>query len=232
MATYYLMNSIQFQGTTLQAGRFINDVVDDVTALQAAGAWLIDSSTAGLEAASLIAQKHWFKDGAADSIMQAALNSHQETVIGTLGARVTALESGTVQLTSDGGFAIPIINKTGAASIKGTVVSASGALDNAFIAQSVEYDSIGIVYENGVADGDECLVVVGGKAKVLLQNGIGTLAGFWVRASSVDGRAYAASAPSGGFPGATDEHFKEIGHCLETVTGGTDKLCLCLLHFN
>lgn len=50
--------------------------------------------------------------------------------------------------------------------------------------------------------------------------------------SDVDGRANCTIAnPGPGLP-AADTHFKEIGHCLQSVAGGTDKLARVTLHFN
>lgn len=36
----------------------------------------------------------------------------------------------------------------------------------------------------------------------------------------------------GGTPPASEQHFKESGHCLETKGAGTDVLVLLSLHFN
>ena len=53
-----------------------------------------------------------------------------------------------------GGVAKKMINKTGAASVKGTVVEADGAVDDAFeISGANGNHSIGVVYDDGIADG-------------------------------------------------------------------------------
>ena len=49
-----------------------------------------------------------------------------------------------------------------------------------------------------------------------------------VGAADVAGRADATSAT----PPAAPTHFEEIGHCLQTISGGTDVLCRVVLHFN
>ena len=132
-----------------------------------------------------------------------------------------------------GGQMLPLINKTGAPSVKGSVVSLSLTTDNAFALQSNEYDAIGVVYEGGVADGQECLVVVNGVAQVLLENNTVATRGYWVYSSAVDGRANASLAlPPGGTISALENHFKEIGHCMESKAAGTNVLAKCIIHFN
>jgi hypothetical protein len=138
-----------------------------------------------------------------------------------------------VALTELGGLAVKLTNKTGSNSIKGTVVKASTTDDLAFAAQAAQYESFGIVYEDGIADGSECFIVVQGVAEVLLEDTTAAEHGNWVYCSTVDGRANATLPfpPGGGIP-EHDEHFKEVGHCLQTVSSGTDVLAKCVLHFN
>lgn len=133
--------------------------------------------------------------------------------------------------TPEGGRTVRLINKTGAPTVKGAMVSASPTVDGAFVLQSNEYDTIGAVYEAGIPDGMSCRVVGAGVAQVLLENGTAATRGNWVHAAATDGRADASlAAPGGaGFPEAA-EHFKELGHCIETVTAGTDKLARVVLH--
>lgn len=132
-----------------------------------------------------------------------------------------------------GGQMIALRNKTGAASVKGTVVSLSDTTDDSFKLQSSEFDAVGVVYESGIADGSECWVVISGKAQVLLTDGTASTRGYWVYADAVDGRANASVAiPAGGTIQELQNHFKEIGHCLESKTAGTNVLAKCVLHFN
>jgi len=134
--------------------------------------------------------------------------------------------------TADGGTAVQIINKTGAASVKGTIVDLHSD-DNSFQLSAEESDTIGVVYEAGVADGALCWLTITGKAKVMLVDATASTAGYWVYASDTAGRANATSAlPPGGSIASIDNHFKEIGHCLESKTAGTDVLALINLHFN
>lgn len=134
--------------------------------------------------------------------------------------------------TADGGFAVQMVNKTGAASVKGSLVDLH-ANDNSFQLSSEEFDTIGVVYEAGVADASLCWVTITGKAKVLIEDATASTAGYWVYSSTTAGRANATLAlPAGGTIGALENHMKEIGHCLESKSSGTDVLALVNLHFN
>jgi len=128
---------------------------------------------------------------------------------------------------------IQLINKTGVSSVKGTLVSASQTTDLAFGIQTSEYDTIGVVAEDGKADGESTLLAVHGIADVLLKDGTASTRGYWVKADAIDGRANATQAlPAGGTIAAIDDHFKEIGHCLESKASGVNVLCKVMLHFN
>lgn len=135
-------------------------------------------------------------------------------------------------LTPEGGYAVRLTNKTGAPSVKGTVVAASTTTANSFeLTSADDFDPIGIVYEDGIADGALCWVVIGGRAQVKLENSVGSTVGYWVRTSTTaGGRADATNAAP---PGLVLQHFAEIGHCLETVAGTAGgALCYIILHFN
>jgi hypothetical protein len=138
-------------------------------------------------------------------------------------------ESAKVKQTIEGGIAIKLTNKTGANSVKGTVVYADPAVDNAFEVNPTNGDMpFGVVYESGIADGSECWVVVSGIAEVLLVNTVASTRSYVAYSSgSVAGRIDTAAT----VPAATT-HFREIGHTMESKTGGTDVLIKCLLHFN
>lgn len=136
--------------------------------------------------------------------------------------------------TADGGMAIQLVNKTGGASIKGTVGHPyhATAVDLAFdLIPDDEPDNIGIVYETGVADGDLCWIVVKGLAKIYFEGAVAR--GQFVRSQvAADGGTvgYAVSEATPTAPFTTDKHFQELGHILET-TGGAG-LSTCLLHAN
>lgn len=136
-----------------------------------------------------------------------------------------------IRLTSTGGLAVKLTNRTGASTVKGTLVHCSLTYDNAFdIAPADSYDCVGVVLNSGNANGAASYIVIAGITEVLLKDGTSSTRGNWVKASDTAGRADASGAvPS---PPTADAHFKEIGHCLESKTSGTDVLCKIMLHFN
>lgn len=132
-----------------------------------------------------------------------------------------------------GGLMIKLTNKTGGNSVAGEVVTPASATSNAVIkvTQNVP-NAIGVFYESGVADGQEAWIVVSGIADVYFIGSVtrGQLARTFVTADGdyVIGQAKGEDVPTSPF--ATDKHFCEIGHILESRTGaGAAK---CVLHFN
>lgn len=113
--------------------------------------------------------------------------------------------SGTNGFTSEGGIYEIFINKTGADSVKGTIVVASTSVDNAVsIAPAGSPMPIGVIYESGIADGSSVKVVVYGKAQVLLADGHAATHGYWCGVSSlVAGRMYPYCTT---FPGNWTQH--------------------------
>lgn len=146
-----------------------------------------------------------------------------------LDTRVTALSTSVTQVKM-----VQLSNKTGVASVKGSVVSASTAVDNAFMLQTNEFDTIGIVAESGIADGSLCWIITSGIAEVLLKDNTAATRGNWVIAADTDGRADATQPTP--FPNNTlnehTQHFKEIGHCTESKIAGTNVLAKCIVHCN
>ena len=140
-----------------------------------------------------------------------------------------------VAFTSDGGIAIRLINKTSAASVKGRLVALHTTTSGAYMLNPANgFMPIGVEYETGIADGSPSWIVVSGIADVLLEDTTSGTTGYWVGVStSQAGRANAATAapPGGGIP-ELDRHTQEIGHCIQTITGGTDVLCRIIIHFN
>ena len=129
-----------------------------------------------------------------------------------------------------GGVMVKLTNKTGASSVKGTVVYVNPSVDNAFGVNPIDGDMpFGVVFESGIADGSECWVVVDGIAEILIVDGqAATRSYIAYSSSSVAGRVDTAAS----VPAADDVHFREIGHTLESKAGGTDILCKCVIHFN
>jgi len=144
------------------------------------------------------------------------------------------LNNNIVMITEVGGYAIKLTNKTGGASIKGTIAHPyyTAAVDNAFdLVPDDEPDQIGVVYGSGVADGSECWVVINGCAEIYFEAAVtrGEFARSQVAADGgTVGYAIAEAAPSSPF--ATDKHFQELGHVIQT-TGGAG-LAKCILHTN
>jgi hypothetical protein len=152
-----------------------------------------------------------------------------ETIDGFGGGSATVHTDTT---TGERGFLVKIINRTGATSVKGTLVSASTTADGEAIKQANEYDTIGVIYQAGIAEGSPMWIwVTGSIAQVLYKNSTAATHGNILIADAVDGRASDIANPGGGLPG-TDTHFKECGHVLESKGAGTNVLVLAMLHFN
>ena len=136
-------------------------------------------------------------------------------------------------ITPEGGYAIKLINKTGGASVKGYAVTTSDTTDNA--ARNIVVDvpnPIGVIYESGVADGQPMWVVVSGIAEAYFQNAPtrAFLARGFITGDTgyVSGQIKSEALPTSPF--ATDKHFYELGHILETK--GAPGLAKMVLHFN
>jgi hypothetical protein len=142
------------------------------------------------------------------------------------------LTNAKIAFTDDGGLAIRLINGTGADSVKGTVIH-SHTSDLTVEATPVNVpDAFGVVYEDDIANGQEMWVVIAGIADVLFSNAptAGYLArtGLTVDTGEVAGQALSENIPTSPF--ATDKHFCEIGHILETKAAAG--LAKVNLHFN
>ena len=136
---------------------------------------------------------------------------------------------GTVAYSPLGGIMVKLTNKTGANSVKGTVVYASTTTDNAFGVNPIDGDMpFGVVYDNGIADGAECWVVISGIAEVLMTDSAAATRSYIAYSSATTAGRISVSASA---PAATT-HFREIGHTLESKTAGTNVLVKCILHFN
>jgi hypothetical protein len=143
------------------------------------------------------------------------------------------IESKKIKLTETGGFAIRLTNKTGGASVKGNCVTADDTQNNAVKLVPINVPNcIGVFLDSDIADGTEAWVVVSGIADVYFWGSTtrGHLArtGLTADTGEVAGQALSEAIPSSPF--ASDKHFCEIGHVLETRTGAG--LAKCNLHFN
>lgn len=131
-------------------------------------------------------------------------------------------------ITPEGGFFIRMLNQTGETSVRGTVVSAYGTSTKGAAKSAANEDmAVGTVYDAGIAQGSPMRVTVAGVAYVLLRDTQSATRGYVLYCSATAGRADSANTAP-----ATTTHFREIGHCLETVSSGTNVVCLAVLHFN
>jgi hypothetical protein len=134
--------------------------------------------------------------------------------------------------TSERGFLLKMVNRTGGTSVKGTLVACSTTADREVIKQANEYDTIGVVQEAGVAEGSDIWVwMIGSVCQVLMKDTVAAVHGNILIAADTDGRADNIANPGSGLPG-TDTHFKECGHMMESKNAGTNVLALAILHFN
>lgn len=141
-----------------------------------------------------------------------------------------------VMHTPIGGIAIQKINKTGAPSIKGTVIEVDDSQDFSIkLTEADTDDATGIIYNSGIPDGGLVWVVIDGAADALLEDSSACLHGNWARTSITQaGRVDATNLgpPAGGLILELEQHFKEVGHCEQSVTAGTDKLARINIHLN
>jgi hypothetical protein len=127
--------------------------------------------------------------------------------------------------TGERGMVQKMTNKTGSATVKGTLVSAATGTDNAFILQANEFDTIGVVAEAGVADASQAWIWLNGSiAQVLFKDTVAATRGYVCIAADTDGRAIDLEVPNAN--PVVAEHFKECGHILESKDAGTNVLGL------
>jgi hypothetical protein len=136
-------------------------------------------------------------------------------------------------VTGECGLQIKMTNATGDNTVKGYLCTVDTSATNAFISTPINRpDIIGIVYEANVANGQEAWVWIQGKVQIYFNGNV--TRGQFARstatgdADTTAGFAQAENAPSSPF--ATDKHFQEIGHCVESRTGAG--LALTIIHFN
>jgi hypothetical protein len=135
-----------------------------------------------------------------------------------------------VKFTEEGGIVTKYINKTGAKSIKGTIVVCDTNNNSVSVAPADSYSNIGVIYDNNIANGQYVWVVTKGRAQVLLKDSTASTAGNWIKVSNVAGRGDATGAvPS---PPTSAEHSKEVAHCVESKSAGTNVLCFAEIHQN
>ena len=115
MATWYLINNVQFGTNFKIAGELVDDVQEDVTALRNAGAVLAPSSNATIATAAALALQKKLSGGtpeACEAIMQAALDVSQEMKEATPVADATALAAIPAVLRANGMQAVKLDDDT------------------------------------------------------------------------------------------------------------------------
>lgn len=128
-------------------------------------------------------------------------------------------------ITSIGGIAVKLTNKTGSNTSAGQLVIASTSTANAFETAGASDDRvIGIVFESGVVDGSEAWIVYAGFASVKMDAG-GAAFGDRIISSTTAGTGLVSNNP-----GSPAVHFQEIGHSLGTAVGGG--FVKCSIHLN
>ncbi len=146
-------------------------------------------------------------------------------IIDSLGVIETS-KDGKSGFTPEGGFVVKLTNKSGANSVKGELVIASVAQDNAVASAGAnDIECFGVFYEGGMADGSEVWIVIGGIAEILF-DATGTTRGNWVGTGATAKRGDG----SNGSPPAAPTHFQEFGHVIESA--GANSLGKCIIHFN
>jgi hypothetical protein len=134
-----------------------------------------------------------------------------------------------VGFTPEGGRALLMMNKSGAPSVKGTIVEHSYDVDEAWqVCHAGDDHPIGVVYNGGVADGEDCWIVTSEIAEVLVEDGLAPSTGWF--------HVYISSSAAGRMAGQatvnTNRHWGEIGHCMQSKAAGVDVLAKVVLHFN
>jgi len=133
--------------------------------------------------------------------------------------------------TNERGFLVKVKNNTGGASVKGHILAACPDMDNAVCIESNGFDPIGICAESGIANGSDMWMWANGSiCQVLMKDATAAVRGYVGLCDDVDGRAYVVAVPSSN--PVVAEHFRELGHCTQSVDAGTNVLALFSIHFN
>ena len=140
---------------------------------------------------------------------------------------------GSSRITTQGEFQVLLYNHSGHTSVRGEVLRTSMSYDFSVTTNIIAgVTPIGVMGSAGVADGGLVWVTFNGRAQVLLEDGQASTRSYWIGPSAtVNGRAVTAAAEPTQPTFSTVEHDQEIGHCIETVSSGTDKLFWAMIHF-
>jgi hypothetical protein len=131
-----------------------------------------------------------------------------------------------MRFTSEGGLAIRVYNNTGSTLLKGYVVKADSANDDAVVLTATsDPDPIGIVYED-IDTASWGWIVIQGVVDGYVDNAGTVTREQWVGVST----ANAGQMTAGTVPTGTTDHFRECGHTLRGRTGAG--LVRMIIHFN
>lgn len=128
-------------------------------------------------------------------------------------------------------------NKQGTAIEQGQMVTTGSTTGSVKLTASDGNEATGVVFDASIANDAYGLIVVKGICLVAMEDNTAATIEFWLRTSISEagyGNAETANPPGGGV-GALDTHFKECGHCLESVGAGgvgAHILALCDIQFN
>jgi len=124
------------------------------------------------------------------------------------------------KLTSVGGYAVNIVNRTGTNSIKGQVVAMSvGADDVGYVMLTNGMSpAIGVVFEDDEDDGDPTFVAISGIAEVLLASNALVSNGYYIYGDTNADAGYAYGSATE----IADQADYFLGYCLENLETTTN----------
>lgn len=126
------------------------------------------------------------------------------------------------RVTPEGGYAIKLINRTGATSIKGYLVSASPYRDTACtLTVAGNPNCIGVFYESGIANGSSSWIVINGIASVYFSGTVDR--GKIARSGMSDDLGYSSGMAVADVPSLTAY---KIGVAIEARTGAGLSRCI------
>jgi hypothetical protein len=126
-----------------------------------------------------------------------------------------------------GGLYVTLINNTGNVSVKGTVVSASSSGKGAVSFATLTTYPIGVICEDGKANGESVKVVIAGIAEILLEEGKAAESGYWCCVSTDTGRINQYAIKSE----ISEELSRQVGYSLETKANEINQTSLVMLKF-
>jgi len=191
-----------------------------------------DGETIILHAQDALQSADTAQDGG--SIHLTAGDGQTSGVNGIVKVTEGVLEVGTrYKISPQGGTCVYLRNVSGNALTKGMLVESSSTSDDAFTINAEGGDHpIGVVYDTSIGNGYSGWIVVGGIGEVALEDNVAAVHGYWIGASGSEAGYCSTQANS---PGFDQEHFDEVGHCIQSVSAGgsgTHIYARTVIHFN